>query len=56
MPQNDAYGPSKYPADKARQGDVVLRSRRQRLIFIAGLALPVVLALLILLVMLRGHF
>ena len=26
-----------YPADKARQGDIVLRKRWQRIVFIAGL-------------------
>jgi predicted lipid-binding transport protein (Tim44 family) len=27
-----------YPAEKARQGDIVLRTRTQRVIFIGGLA------------------
>ena len=27
-----------YPAEKARQGDIILRTRTQRFIFIAGLA------------------
>jgi len=39
-----------YPASKARQGEIILKTRTQRLIFIAGLAgmvaLPVLLALM----------
>lgn len=27
-----------YPAEKARQGEIILRTRMQRIIFIAGLA------------------
>lgn len=27
-----------YPAEKARQGEIILRTRAQRVIFIAGLA------------------
>jgi hypothetical protein len=34
-----------YPAEKARQGRIVLRNRGQRLIFIAGLVGMVVLVL-----------
>ncbi len=34
-----------YPAEKARQGEVVLRTKAQRLIFIAGLAGVVIFAL-----------
>jgi hypothetical protein len=30
--------PQNYPADKARGGEIILRSRTQRAIFIAGLA------------------
>jgi hypothetical protein len=32
-----------YPAEKARGGEIILRSRTQRIIFIAGLAGAVVL-------------
>ncbi|HWJ70783.1 MAG TPA: hypothetical protein VNS79_12135 [Sphingobium sp.] len=35
-----------YPAGKARQGDIVLRKRWQRIVFIAGLAGVAVLALI----------
>ena len=34
-----------YPADKARQADIVLRTRWQRIIFIAGLVACGVVAL-----------
>jgi len=39
-----------YPAEKARGGDIVLRKPWQRAVFIIGLALPVVLLLVLLLV------
>jgi hypothetical protein len=39
--------PDGYPAEKARQGEIVLKTRLQRAVFIAGLAGLVVLALLI---------
>lgn len=42
-PSEDRSG---YPAEKARQGVIILRTRTQRLIFIAGLVGFVVLALL----------
>jgi hypothetical protein len=29
--------PAGYPAEKARQGEIILRTRLQRIIFIAGL-------------------
>lgn len=35
-----------YPADKARQGEIILKTRTQRAIFIGGLAGMVLLALL----------
>ena len=35
-----------YPAEKARGGEIVLRKRWQRILFIAGLAGAVLLALL----------
>lgn len=36
-----------YPAEKARQGDIILRTPLERAIFIAGLAGAVVLVLLV---------
>jgi uncharacterized membrane protein len=36
-----------YPADKARQGEIVLRHRWQRIVFIAGLVGAGVLALVL---------
>lgn len=38
---------SGYPAEKARQGHVVLRSRRRRLVFIGGLVGLLLLGLLL---------
>ena len=38
---------SPYPAEKARGGEIILRSRTQRIIFIAGLAGAVVLGFLL---------
>lgn len=35
-----------YPAEKARQGEIILKTRTQRIIFIAGLAGMVLLALI----------
>jgi hypothetical protein len=40
--------PPPYPADKARGGEVILRRPWQRAVFIFGLALPIVLGLLLL--------
>ena len=37
--------PFHYPAEKARQGEIILRKRWQRIVFIAGLVGFVVLAL-----------
>jgi hypothetical protein len=39
--------PPPYPADKARGGEIILRGRWQRAIFIAGLAGAVVLVLVL---------
>jgi hypothetical protein len=36
-----------YPAEKARGGEIILRSRMRRIIFIAGLAGAVVLGFLL---------
>lgn len=38
---------SGYPAEKARQGEIILRSRRRRLVFVAGLAGLALLGLLL---------
>jgi hypothetical protein len=38
--------PTPYPASKARGGDIVLRTRKERAIFIAGLAGALVLAVI----------
>jgi hypothetical protein len=40
-------GPPAYPGDKARGGEIILRSPARRIIFIAGLAGIVVLVLLL---------
>ena len=39
--------PPSYDAEKVRQGEIILRTRRRRIIFIAGLVGFVVLALVI---------
>jgi len=41
--------PQPYPAEKARGGEIILKTRARRLIFIAGLLGAVVLAAVILL-------
>ncbi len=38
-------GPT-YPAQKARQGEIILRTRAQRVIFIAGLAGMLIIGLI----------
>jgi hypothetical protein len=43
IPQS--HRPEPYPAESARQGEIVLRARWQRLIFIAALVACVVLVL-----------
>jgi hypothetical protein len=45
MPPVD--GPIPYPAEKARSGEVILRTPARRIIFIAGLACAFVLVLLL---------
>ena len=46
MPEDDE--PAKtYPAEKARQGEIVLRTRWQRMVFIGGLVGCVVLVLIL---------
>jgi hypothetical protein len=39
--------PQPYPAEKARGGEIILRTPRRRIIFIAGLAGTVLLAILL---------
>ena len=47
-PSDPAKPPTEpYPAEKARGGIIILRTRTQRIIFIAGLVGAVVLALLL---------
>ena len=45
MPGEDNTGPETYPADKARQGEIILRTPARRAIFIGGflVALAIVL-------------
>jgi hypothetical protein len=40
--------PAPYTAEKARGGEIILRKRWQRTVFVLGLALPLVLLLLLL--------
>ena len=39
--------PRPYPAEKARGGEIILRTRQRRMIFIGGLIAAIVLALLL---------
>jgi len=41
--------PPSYPAERARGGEIILRRRWQRIVFVVGLALPFVLLLVLLL-------
>ena len=41
MSRKPGSGPRVYPADKARQGEIILRTRMRRFIFIAGLFMAV---------------
>jgi len=43
--------PPPYPAEKARGGEIILRRRWQRVLFVIGLAAPIVVALLELLML-----
>jgi len=45
--EKDDAGQLIYPAEKARQGEIILRTRMQRIIFIAGLVGLAVVALLV---------
>jgi len=51
MPDNGdrTSPPPTYPAEKARGGDIILRRPWQRVVFIAGLAAPIILLVLLLL-------
>ena len=40
-------GPRPYPAEKARGGEIILRTPQRRIIFIAGLAGAVLLAVVL---------
>ena len=42
-----AHEPPPYPAEKARGGEIILRTRARRVIFIASLAGAVILVLLL---------
>jgi hypothetical protein len=44
MATNNPTEPRTYPAEKARQGEIILRSRASRIIFIAALAGAIILA------------
>jgi hypothetical protein len=46
-PQTAATSRKAYPAEKARQGEIVLVTPTRRFIFIAGLALAVIIAILL---------
>ncbi len=37
MPRADQDSLQSYPAEKARQGEIILKTRTQRIVFIAGL-------------------
>jgi len=49
MAQGAPAQPPPYPAERARGGEIILRRRWQRVVFITGLAIPAVLLLLLLL-------
>jgi hypothetical protein len=46
MVEEDNTGPKTYPADKARQGDIILRTPARRAIFIGGMLAALALVLL----------
>jgi hypothetical protein len=54
MPADRDRSPPEYPADKARGGEIILRRKWQRAVFIAGLAGAVVLVLLLQMFALSG--
>jgi hypothetical protein len=43
MPDPSPERPDPYPAEKARGGEIILRKRWQRIVFIGALALAVVI-------------
>lgn len=45
MPDTRPERPEPYPAEKARGGEIVLRKRWQRIVFIGALAVAVLLGL-----------
>lgn len=47
MPESDQQQPHVHRAEDVRGGEIILRTRRRRLIFIAGLAAFVLLAILL---------
>jgi hypothetical protein len=47
MPSDERQPANTYPADAARQGEIILRSRWQRIVFIGGLVGCVVLVLIL---------
>lgn len=47
MAEPERDGPEAYPAEKARQGEIILNTRSRRTIFIAGLVGFVALALIL---------
>jgi hypothetical protein len=46
MDPKEYTGPNTYPADKARQGEIILRSPLRRLIFIGGMLAALIIVLL----------
>lgn len=46
MTSNGNMEQSAYPAEKARQGEIILRTRTRRIIFLAGLVGIIVIALI----------
>ena len=47
-PRDGPPQPAPYPAEKARGGDIILRTRLRRMIFVGGLVGAVLFALLLL--------
>jgi hypothetical protein len=43
-PRPENVAPRPYPAEKARQGEIILKATWQRVVFIAGLAALVIFA------------
>ncbi|HLJ71793.1 MAG TPA: peptide ABC transporter permease [Roseiarcus sp.] len=46
MAEEENAGPKTYPADKARQGDIILRTPARRWIFIGGMLAALILVLI----------